>query len=138
MSIVAWDGRRHDRMVLFGDTKCHSRKLGVLMTALLLGWDCVLSMASFFLNGWRGYEWPAFQKGRSFHHADCRQKQIYAIFMSNHPNYGRESIHGMGVIEAAIGAMAMGADARKAVELASIIYCSGMRDLVSMRLTFEG
>lgn len=128
MSIVAWDGKTlaADRMALFGDTQMPFSKIRRLEDCVV-AWVGRLEHGAVLLEWIAGrHEWPAFQNEDHFTTLIVAKTNLCHFYeQSPIPITVENPFMAWGIgREVAIGAMAMGADARKAVELASI-YCSG-------------
>jgi len=130
MTVIAWDGKTlaADRKACFGDTEYSTQKLWPLADGGALAFcgdlDCGMSMKRWYEEGADISKWPEFQKSERW--------ALLIIALPGQPVIIYEKLPeafsyldplqawGSGR-EAALGAMAMGADAIKAVEIASLV-----------------
>jgi hypothetical protein len=132
MSIVAWDGKTlaADRQRTTADTISTSKKLCKLDDGTVVAWvgniSYAASLLSWYKEGAKKEDWPEFQKGDEWVKLII-VNQEGCFFYERTPEkmevFDPFAAWGVGR-EAALGAMEMGADAVKAVEVASK-YISG-------------
>ena len=145
MSVIAWDGKTlaADRQACTGDTKATVRKIFKLESGEILAFagdlDVGMAMKHWYEEGHKREDFPkinrdektfcrlivASESGVVYYERTPEPVQLLDLFMAW--GCGRE---------AALGAMAMGADAVKAVEIASrfILYCGNGCDSYRVRL----
>lgn len=145
MSVVAWDGKTlaADRMRTTGDIETTMRKLWKLKTGeiiAVIGYQAEgLALKRWYEDGAKREDWPKCQEGEDWvqfivasekgcFHYNNLPEQIESIDPFAAWGVGRRT---------ALGAMAMGADAVKAVEIASK-YASGCGKGCDFEMVQEG
>lgn len=142
MSVIAWDGKTlaADRMVVIGDTIYTGRKLWPLeegggALAEVGNADCGASMVRWWKEGAKREEFPESQKGDKWATliVALPGRPVFYYEKTPEPIESRDDFSAWGCgREAALGALALGASAQKAVEVASqfILYCGRGCDFV--------
>ena len=129
MSVIAWDGKTiaADRQMISGDKRATCCKLVRLPSGVIVGWtgtaECGLVLLDWF-NGKR--EWPKFQEDKE------RWTRLVVVDDKGVGFYEQEPVRipvldkfmawGSGC-DFAMGALAMGATAERAVEIANL-FCT--------------
>ena len=126
MSVVVWDGRTlaADRQMVCAGLRTAVSKIRRLDDGTLLGFtgnhDVGLLLVRWYENGAKREEWPHVQSGKHWTRLIVVQPGGVVGFYERQPEFqpSLEPFTAWGAgRDFAIGAMAMGADARKAVEI---------------------
>ena len=135
MSIVAWDGKilAADKLVVSGELRSSGTKIVRLETGEILAWtgECGGGMAlvHWFKHGRLKEDWPEMQKTPDWTRLIVADESIaYFYEREPFPQIVADPFMAWGNgRDYAIGAMAMGADAKQAVEVANrfCISCGG-------------
>lgn len=129
MTVIAWDGKTlaADRQTTRNNVSFDSQKLFVIddnCAVATYGYrDEGLSLVEWFKCGEKKEDWPEFQKGDNWAGlVVIRDGKVYEYQQTPNPQpvWANKIAWGAGA-DVAMGAMAMGADAVKAVEIASQI-----------------
>ena len=127
MSVVVWDGKTlaADRQATCGDLRMETSKMRKLSSGAIVAWtgsiNCGLALAKWYESGAAPSEWPDFQKGDKWSRlvvVEGGEAFTYEDLPIPIPVLGLFAAWGSGS-DFALGALALGADARRAVEIAS-------------------
>lgn len=127
MSIIVWNGSTiaADRQGTCADMKVTLRKIRVLKSGVVLAWTGAqeqgIALVGWYEAGADRDKWPAFQKGENWTQlivADANGADLYEREPEPQMVHDEFMAWGSGR-DFAMGALAMGADAKTAVEIAS-------------------
>ncbi|BDU76277.1 hypothetical protein [Mesoterricola sediminis] len=127
MTVIAWDGKTLavDRMGTNGDKKFPAKKCRKTQNGDIIAWSGTLEVGITLADWWEAGRdpktWPEAQKGEDWTRLVILMGgQVYTMEQLPVLQPVESPFHAWGSgSEFAMGAMAMGADARKAVEIAS-------------------
>lgn len=134
MSVIVWDGKMlaADRQSTRGTTAITTSKLVMLETGVVLGWtgdnDVGLAMVRWYRDGQKAEDWPPFQHDKEKWTTVIVANTGGCWWIECEPEIQRVEDNFMAWgsgRDVALGALAMGADAIQAVQVASRfnIYC---------------
>ena len=132
MSIIAWDGKQiaADRQVVAGEIVQRGFKIKKLKNGEIVGWTgnhaAGLLLVQWYENGADLDDWPEFQSSEDWSHIIiCRSSGLY--YTDSLPCWfkTKEKFTAFGSgRDVALGAMAAGASAKKAVEITNALCTS--------------
>ena len=134
MSVIAWDGRTiaADCQATTAGMRVRVRKLHLMPNGTVLGWtgdnEMGLALVNWYVSGGDRKAWPEFQKGEDWTRLIVVSPEFHLPFCYERlpeRQFVKDAFIAFGSgRDWAMGAMAMGADARKAVEIANQ-FCTG-------------
>ena len=144
MSVVVWDGESvaADKAAISSDMRARTTKLWRIETGEILAWtgtqDCGLLLAQWYKNGAHAAQWPMFQSDKELWTrlivVSCQGVKYYEIQPVAQMVEDPYMAWGSGR-DYAMGALAMGASAVQAVEIASrfCVTCGGGVDVMPVK-----